>query len=62
MPSNISADDLNQIMAKWDNYDIPQEAEDKTFEQAEENLWRIRIISARKATGTEEKQYNEMTK
>lgn len=33
-----------------------------TFEQIEENLWRIRIISARKATSAEEKQYSEMAK
>ncbi len=32
-----------------------------TFEQVEENLWRIRIISARKANNDEAKKYNEMT-
>lgn len=32
-----------------------------TFEQVDENLWRIRIISARKANLDETKKYNEMT-
>ena len=32
-----------------------------TFEQIDENLWRIRIISARKANLDETKKYNEMT-
>ncbi|MDL1911141.1 BrnT family toxin [Chloroflexi bacterium CFX6] len=31
-----------------------------TFEQIEEDLWRVRIISARKATRVEENQYNRM--
>jgi hypothetical protein len=31
-----------------------------TFEQMEENLWRIRIISARKADNGETKKYNRM--
>jgi uncharacterized DUF497 family protein len=33
-----------------------------TFEQVDENLWRIRIISARKANPEETQMYNEMTK
>ena len=32
-----------------------------TFEQVDENLWRIRVISARKANLDETKKYNEMT-
>lgn len=32
-----------------------------TFEQIDENLWRIRIISARKANPEEIQIYNEMT-
>ncbi|MEW5940656.1 MAG: BrnT family toxin [Chloroflexota bacterium] len=32
-----------------------------TFEQIDENLWQIRIISARKADHDETKKYNEMT-
>ena len=31
-----------------------------TFEQIDENLWQIRIISARKANLDETKKYNEM--
>jgi uncharacterized DUF497 family protein len=31
-----------------------------TFEQVDENLWRIRIISARKANLDEAKKYDEM--
>jgi uncharacterized DUF497 family protein len=31
-----------------------------TFEQIEEDVWRIRMISARKANRDEEKQYNQM--
>ena len=31
-----------------------------TFEQIEEKLWRIRIISARKADNDETKKYNRM--
>jgi uncharacterized DUF497 family protein len=31
-----------------------------TFEQMEEKLWRIRIISARKADSDETKKYNRM--
>lgn len=33
-----------------------------TFEQIEEDLWRVRIISARKATRVEENQYNRMNR
>ena len=32
-----------------------------TFDQVDENLWRIRMISARKANLEETKKYNEMT-
>lgn len=31
-----------------------------TFEQIEEDVWRVRMISARKANRDEEKQYNQM--
>jgi len=33
-----------------------------TFEQVDENLWRIRIISARKANLDETNQYKEVTR
>jgi hypothetical protein len=33
-----------------------------TFEQIEENVWQVRIISARKADRDEENQYNQMTR
>lgn len=32
-----------------------------TFRKIDENLWQIRIISARKANNEEIRQYNEMT-
>ena len=33
-----------------------------TFEQVEEEVWKVRIISARKADRDEEKQYKQMTR
>ena len=33
-----------------------------TFEQIEEDVWRVRMISARKANRAEEQQYNQMTR